>query len=96
MPDHEVGPGGGGQSQEKAKQMQRRLAPYDPQHHKQGVSVVHKHGTALLWDPWYNKGGEGGQEGGGGEGRQGGRGRVGGRGAEGGREAGRVVALQHE
>lgn len=36
--------------------MQRRLSPYDPQHHKQGVTIVHKHGTALLWDPWYNKG----------------------------------------
>ena len=81
VPDHEVGPGGGGQSQEKAKQMKRRLAPYDPQHHKQGVSVVHKHGPALLWDPWYNKGGEGGEEGG----------REGERGGEGGREGGGVL-----
>lgn len=56
VPEEEVGPGGGGLSQQKAKDMQRRLAPYDPQRHKQGVSIVHKHGMSLLFDPWYNKG----------------------------------------
>jgi hypothetical protein len=58
VPEEEVGPGGGGLSQQKAKEMQRRLEPYDPQRHKQGVSIVHKHGMSLLFDPWYNKGEE--------------------------------------
>jgi hypothetical protein len=56
VPEEEVGPGGGGLSQQKAKEMQRRLDPYDPQRHRQGVSIVHKHGMSLLFDPWYNKG----------------------------------------
>lgn len=56
VPDEEVGSGGGGLSQQKAIDMQRRLEPYNPQHHKQNVSIVHKHGMSLLWDPWYNKG----------------------------------------
>lgn len=56
VPEEEIGPGGGGLSQQKAKEMQRRLEPYDPQRHKEGVSIVRKHGMSLLFDPWYNKG----------------------------------------
>lgn len=56
LPGKEVGRGGGGESQAKAKQMQAQLAPYDPQSSWHDVSVVHKHGMALLFDPWYNKG----------------------------------------
>lgn len=55
IPDEPVGPGGGGDSQQRAQEMKRRLDPYQPQH-EEGVTIVHKHGMALLWDPWYNKG----------------------------------------
>lgn len=55
VPDEEVGPGGGGLSQQKAKEMKALLDPYDPRG-KASVSIVHKHGLALLNDAWYNKG----------------------------------------
>lgn len=50
-----MGRGGGGDSQQRAEEMKRKLDPYYPLCHE-GVTLVHKHGMALLWDPWYNKG----------------------------------------
>lgn len=56
VPQEPVGPGGGGDSQQRSEEIKRKLDPYLPQHYGEGVTVVHKHGMALLWDPWYNKG----------------------------------------
>lgn len=56
VPDEAVGAGGGGDSQQKAKEMQAQLEQYDPLRFSDAVSIVHKHGMALLFDPWYNKG----------------------------------------
>lgn len=56
LPNEEVGPGGGGHSQEKARAQLERLEPYNPQSTAHRVSVTSKHGMDVLFDPWYNKG----------------------------------------
>lgn len=43
-----------GGSQQKAKEIQARLPPYEP--NPRPVSIVHKMGLQLLRDPWFNKG----------------------------------------